>query len=501
MSLTPVIPLGPAGLHSGAAASLLRAIPFSWSSHSVSTINQEAAPLASAEPTQHYMLHQPPPVSQQKSSGQPSAVTHSVVHALNCELAAQQQVVLGRAVRRAAHATELVISLQEDSERKRWLDISQMLSQYASPPAQIGLSADGSAASSPPSPSSADTAMSSTGSASTGATVSSAVGHSPSLGGFRHEVHSPPPIGLLKEIDPRSFSLPTSGALLLASPEPRFGFDDGIDDLSPPPVYTPPRRGSFDGGERKGDEHEPLDALAYLHSLASTPCSTSSYGLPTLGAGAASAFLPPQLPTLPPFPASVVLPSYSATNGHDLVDDHSDRMPLRDLQRHTHQPQRHRHVQSRRASQYTLADSAMDASAATGMAAFRAVQPRTIAAKLTAGNGNQPSSYEEAAAIIVRQETLRQSGLRSRDAAGKRKRVRKSATGTTAGRSTDRTRTARDDEKENRPPQKCEQCHRKHADSIYGTGRFCGSKCARTYSITKRSDTSHTFTATTRLSV
>ena len=387
----------------------------------------------------------------------------------------------------AEHSCALVISLKEDSERRRQRAITRQ--SQGSPQSPLDNAADGGILA-PSSPRSTD--MSVTNSSASSDISLSMFTHSPVLESATHEVPSPPPIGPLKELHARSSSLHNVGMLLFASPDHRFGLDNAMNEfgnLSPQAVFTPPRRGSLSDTGRKADEREPLDALAYLQSLTSTPCSSSSSGLSPPGVDTPST---PIRPTLPLSAGLDVHQSLTAASMNDETDSHHSRAPLRELHHHQYQ-QQYRQQLNPRGSLYTVTTVAPSVPAAE-MAALHAIQQRTIAAKLTGSNTQQPSSNEsdgEAAAINVKQP-LHQQSRTSRSAVSKRKRTKKKSLSGKKSRSEsniDRRCAAKDSEKENKRPQQCEQCHRKQANTEYGTGRFCGPTCARTFSITKRSAT------------
>ena len=505
----PVIPLGPVEPLDAATylpSSLLRANPFAWSSSSSTDAMELPALLAAHENTHSdLMLHLAVPSAAAQPLAYPVARTNN--HTSMQEQ--RQQVVVGAEVMDAAYSSRLVISLKEDSERRRHRESIQRQAQTAlaaslaqSDGDGIGAStrlantwgaADGGTAFSPPSPLSADTAVS-TSSSSTANVSSSMPDHSPQFQAVKNEMHSPPPaIGLLNEGDLRSISLPAVGKTLLASPDYRFSLDDGLEefgDLSPPAMYTTPRRGSLCGGSCKTEQHEPLNALAYLHSLASTPCSSaSSYQLTPTGTPSTP------LATLPGmFSGGVMAQSLAAVRATEVPNEYKSSASFREIRalyaQRFDQPQQQQQLEHRRPSLYTVATS--NTVAAAEVAVLQAVQQRTIAAKLKDSDINQQPSSDsegEAAPIIVRQP-VHQQASGSKKTTSKRKRKRKRAISTSkpsSGSSSERRRRSRDSDKENRPPQKCEQCHRRQADSGYGTGRFCGSKCARTYSINKRS--------------
>ena len=402
----------------------------------------------------------------------------------------QRAVVVATEVDEEPYASGLVISLKEDSERRQQREAAQQTSTET----ESACTTDDGAASVPSSPESADTADSAN-TCPSGA-CSSMPGHAPLLAspivrGVPHDMHSPPPIGLLKESDVRSSSLPVLGRVLLASPQPRFGLDDVMDDfanLSPRSLHTPPRRGSYSASEQhcSVEEHEPLDALAYLHSLTSTPRSSSSYELTPSSAGTPSTPARVLLPSLPPlFTTSTAHPLTAAA----VPSGRHDRVPF-----HVHYLHAMRQPH-RRTSLYTVADATSVAAVAQA-AALQAIQQRTIAAKLTASSDGRHQADEERGdeqPIIVRQPLEQTNGRKSSAApkhTPKRKRTAVKSKSRKAGSGGRGSRAARESEKENRRPQQCEQCHRKQADTTYGTGRFCGPKCARTFSITKRSEDS-----------
>lgn len=509
-----VVPLGPADPLSTAgtarSSSLLHGNSLSWSTFSYSVDTEP--PAARSEPP-----HQPTTPSQPINPVLPPAVpavTLSLPPPASRGVEGQkQQAMVAAEVWQNAHSSGLVISLKEDSERRRRWETSQRQFHAAftvsapqsegdraaapSPPQESArqsldtVAADGDTSSSPPSPLSADMAVSSS-SASSSAVSSSMPDNSLLLGAANHEMHSPPPIGLLKEIDARSSSLPIVGKLLLASPEHCFGLDDGLDELdclSPPAVYTPPRRGSFCGAVRKADEHEPLDALAYLQSLTSTPCSSnSSYQLTPPGGTPST-----PLPSLPlTFAGTLIQHSVAAIRTGEVDKGRTPLCEISSQHIHPrHQQQQRQQLRHRRSSLYTL--STDNATAVAEAAALQSVQQRTIAAKLQDCDIHQLPSDDsdgEAADIIVRQPA-QHTGNQTRKAASKRKRKRSRPAASNkpaSGSSSERRRKSKESEKENRSPQQCEQCHRRQADSGYGTGRFCGAKCARTYSIKQRSD-------------
>ena len=509
VSSAPVAPLGPAdwltsaaGTASAPPSSLLLFSPLSWSSSSFAT----AAPIVLAQPAPLQAL--PADITQLLSRLQPLTVPAMTV-AIGRTATVQQQLV----ARAAAVHDGLVISLKEDSERRRERETSQRQTRVVSsaqlllsegdeaasprpsgsashPPSDIA--ADGGQASSPPPSLSEDTLAASASSSSTSTVLPSLPVHSPALGADKAEVSSPPTIGLLKEPDATVASLPAGGKLL-ASSDLHFGLDDDVDELSslsPPAVFTPPRRGSFCGGARRTHDHEPLDALAYLQSLTSTPCSSQSDQ--SMSPGAVS---PSSLTSIPPLATASSLLSrpaasqpLTAVTASDVLRHYQFRAPLRDIQNELQHYAAHIDGQQhRRVSLYTVAASDADATIAK-LAALRAVQQRTIAAKLRDSDiCQQPSddSDGEAAAIIVRQPLHAIDGTSQRTTS-KPNRKRKRSTAGSESR-TNRKRKVKDSAKEDRPPQQCEQCWRRQADSAYGTGRFCGPKCARTYSINKRS--------------
>ena len=544
----PVVPLGPAPL--SVAPALARSMlssqspagpPFFPSTPPAALSTVSAAQLAAlfkSTPASTQMLMQhllPSLVNSTHPLALPALTVAGKVAGEQAEHK-QRQVVRVQAVNGEAqqhlpngNGSALVISLKEDSERRRVWEKNVMA--YLTAPVASSLddpetassssssrsmsssadlnsespadsSTDHSSASAPPTPLSADPeeSASSSTSAST-ASSSSSPDHSPLLESAKHDILSPPAIGLLKEADGPS-SMSAVGKLLLSSSESRFGLEDGLDDelgsLSPPAVYTPRRRGSFTvGGRNKVDEYEPLDALAYLHSLTSTPCSSASSRLLTpLGASTPSSAGQPLSAMTSMFsrPAMLHQPITAAsTSVRAVLDEVIDRVPLRDMQVLHHYYEQQRPHAHRRASLYTMAASS-STSAVSEVAALWEVQQRTIAAKLHHSNTQQqqqPQDSDGDTAPIIVKQSEQYADVPSARSSSKRKRKRKppvDSTNKQARVSSDRRKErSKNEAKENRPPQQCEQCRRQQANSDYGTGRFCGPTCARTFSIKKRS--------------
>ena len=120
---------------------------------------------------------------------------------------------------------------------------------------------------------------------------------------------------------------------------------------------------------------------------------------------------------------------------------------------------------------------------------IHAVRGRTIAARMVRSTAPEPGADEEP--IIVRQEAFDASVHDDRPAA---RRGNGSARSASRARKRCGPHSAQrvDDAKENEDPnvgrdrRLCEHCAQRFVDARYGTGRFCGPRCARTFSITQR---------------
>ena len=112
---------------------------------------------------------------------------------------------------------------------------------------------------------------------------------------------------------------------------------------------------------------------------------------------------------------------------------------------------------------------------------LRAMHSRTIAARLT--EGSTGSDSDERPIIVSQQSEEPQQQRRKRSRGARRSAVpkkRRARAGSNKENSASRSRQRQDGDIQ------CEHCGTRAADPEYGTGRFCGPKCARTFSIEKR---------------